>query len=168
MTSSIQHYLDQHNEIISLLDKLKIKIDLLSNKFEDSVVADSQEILSKISGNLKIHLAMEDKYLYPQLLSSHNPDVVSTAKMFMDEMGSLSSVFSGYLHKWSNPSKIKSDHLSFVSDTRGVIDAVVKRIDKENITLYPLIKSVLDNSGSSTTSFIGKILNAIKRLFGGS
>lgn len=135
----IDNYIKQHDEIIVLIKELSFKISTENNMDN---IKDIRELISKISGKLKIHLALEDKNLYPELLKSNRSEVVSKANLFIKEMGDLSDYFHKYIERWSNYSKINSDYNSFIKETEFVIEAITNRIEKENTMLYTLLTMV--------------------------
>jgi iron-sulfur cluster repair protein YtfE (RIC family) len=95
--------------------------------------------LSILSGKLTVHLAMEDKGLYPRLVRHMNPDVRGLAQRFMSEMGNIHEVFSGYLTKWRDQVHIEKDPETFVSETRSLLSALTQRIAREDHELYPMV-----------------------------
>ncbi len=99
-------------------------------------------LLSKLSGKLKMHLAMEDKSLYPQMLNSTDPDTKITAEKFISEMGELSTVFANYIKEWHSVEAMRADPAKFISTTGMIFDAVSKRIERENNQLYPKLEAV--------------------------
>jgi hypothetical protein len=95
--------------------------------------------LSILSGKLTVHLAMEDKGLYPRLVRHTNPAVRGLAQRFMTEMGSIHEVFSGYLTKWRDPRHIEKEPERFVTETTSLLAALTQRIAREDHELYPLV-----------------------------
>ncbi len=94
--------------------------------------------LSQLSGKLSIHLAMEDKSLYPRLLTSSDADTRRIAQEFMTEMGGLGAAFNDYNKKWTAQA-IKADANGFIKETNAVFSALSQRIARENTQLYPLV-----------------------------
>lgn len=96
-------------------------------------------LLSGLAGKLNVHLAMEDKALYPQLLQHKDPAVQAKAKAFMEEMGGIKAAFSGYLGKYPSAQAIQAASQGFVTDTEAVIKVLAKRIQAEDSDLYELV-----------------------------
>jgi hemerythrin-like domain-containing protein len=99
--------------------------------------------LSILSSKLTIHLAMEDKALYPYLLKSQNLTVEKTAKQFMDEMGNLVTTFKEYNHKWFHTNLIRAQFEEFRTETDLILQALKLRIKREENELYPLVEENL-------------------------
>jgi len=98
--------------------------------------------LSKLSGKLQVHLAMEDKALYPQLLEHKDMTVKTTAKRYVDEMGGISTAFKDYMSKWAIPSVIQAKSQEFISETKAIFDTLSKRVERENNELYVMVDNL--------------------------
>ncbi|MBI4902166.1 MAG: hemerythrin domain-containing protein [Acidobacteria bacterium] len=101
-----------------------------------------RELLADFSGLLKIHLAAEDKALYPLLLQHKDPAMKAIAGKFMTEMGGLRTALEAYLGKWPSSASITQKPDSFRSETTALFHALRKRIDRENSELYPRVDSL--------------------------
>lgn len=125
----------QHDEILEVATEISQHLDanVLKDKHKEAL-----GLLNTLAGKLTAHLTMEDKVLYPKLLSHSDQTVKSTAQEFIDEMGGLSSVFKSYVEKWQNSDDIKNQAESFIDETKGIFDALGQRVEKENTILYPL------------------------------
>lgn len=101
-----------------------------------------RNLLSSLAGKLKVHLAMEDKSLYPTLLTAKDAKVTATARQFVEEMGGITKVFGDYSTKWATNSAIAADPQGFATDTKNLFGALGKRIERENRDLYPLAEKL--------------------------
>lgn len=135
--STTQQFRQQHNELLAIATQM-------SNGFDaGSLAQDAKEmrtLLSELAGKLKVHLAMEDKHLYPKLLSHDNGTVRSTAQQYIDEMGGIAKVFTDYLDRWPHAKAIQENASGFIEETKGLFNALGNRINKENNDLYPLLE----------------------------
>ncbi len=98
--------------------------------------------LAKLAGTLRVHLNIEDKSLYPAMLSHSNPVVRETATEYQRTMGALLSTFNAYYTKWTPNGAIEIDRQGFVRETVLIADALKKRIELENTQLYALIDDI--------------------------
>lgn len=124
---------------------LNIAKDMSGMLQEDSLGKDAssvRQLLSKLSGKLMVHLATEDRSLYPHLLSSQDSKLKEMAQKYMDEMGGIAAAFKGYVSKWPHAMAIQKAPADFIEETKGVFDALAKRIEREDDELYTLV----DNS----------------------
>jgi len=90
---------------------------------------------------LLAHLKLEDWALYPRLIESGDFETSSVGQSFKDEMGGLAPVFIAYTEKW-HAGSIADDWSGYCSDTRGILDALMNRLTRENRELLPLLERV--------------------------
>jgi len=127
---------DKHKELLKLASQISELLD------EKSLAADAKQarsLLSTLSGKLGMHLAVEDKNLYPELLSHEDDKVRATAKKFVDEMSGIAGAFKKYLDKWPHSKAIQDAPHAFIAETKGVFQALSNRISKEDNELYSLV-----------------------------
>lgn len=129
----------QHDEILAIAGEIAARLQ------PDTLRADTRwvrSLLSALAGKLTIHLAMEDKALYPRLAEADVEDCAALALAFMKEMGGLGAAFAAYNQKWQ-AGAIGEDPARFILETREVFGALGKRIERENRQLYPMADRVL-------------------------
>ena len=56
-------------------------------------------------------------------------------------MSDINKEFSAYLNKWHNTSEVNINPQGFAGATEFIINALIKRIKKEDMTLYPLVEN---------------------------
>lgn len=95
-------------------------------------------LLAKMAGVVHVHLAAEDKSLYPRMMASTHPVVAETARRFSRRMGSLAQSYGAYVERWSTAGAIIANPAGFREHTESVMAALGTRIQMENETLYPL------------------------------
>lgn len=125
----------QHDEIIKNITKLSLFLndnDLINNS------AKIIEYLKLIASSIKLHLVLEDKILYPELLKHDNPVIKKLAQKFIDEIGGLKKFFIDYINKWKTSDKIKSSPTIFKKESNNIFSALATRIKRENEELFPL------------------------------
>lgn len=96
---------------------------------------------SAFSKELLAHLTREDWLLYPGLLQSSDKHIAATAQAFMDEMGGLLATYKAWSGNWPTE-RIVANWQPFVTETSALLDALARRIDRENNELYPLMETV--------------------------
>lgn len=130
-----QKFRVQHGELLNVAKSIAQLLDA------DALRKDAKEVrhlLSVLHGKLSVHLAMEDKSLYPRLLRHHDGDVRALTQRYIDEMGSLAGAFKDYVEHWPTPSAIQANPEGFIAESSGVFDAIGKRVQQENSELYEL------------------------------
>jgi hemerythrin-like domain-containing protein len=126
----------QHGELLAVAGEIGKTLDP-AQLAKDATQA--RTLLSSLAGKLKVHLAMEDKTLYPRLMQDPDPKVSGLAKRFADEMGGIAEVFGGYMERWPSGRAIQEAPQQFVADTKKLFAALATRIERENNQLYPLL-----------------------------
>ncbi|HHM01759.1 MAG TPA: hemerythrin domain-containing protein [Caldithrix abyssi] len=126
-------YRRQHDDLLQVAGEISGKLDTHSLSQNASEV---RTLLSKLLGKLNVHLAAEDKALYPRLLNAGNPEAKSLAERYISEMGNIADVVKSYSQKWPSPAAIQKDPATFVAETKNLFGALSKRIHRENNELY--------------------------------
>ena len=127
----------QHQELLALVGELTGKL-----KVEPGDTRGLRNLLSALAGKLTVHLAMEDKALYPRLAEAKVETARGLARAFQQEMGGLAQAFANYNQKWQADT-IKADPGGFARETHAVFAAIGRRIGRENEELYPLADRML-------------------------
>lgn len=128
-----EFYRDQHAKIRDLAGQL-----VKSTSPKAVSAKDIRNLLNKLSGVLSVHLAAEDKALYPRYVADSRPQISGLAKRFQQEMGGLVGTFTSYVNKWSIAA-IAQEPDAFAHETRGIVAALLARIDREDREFYPMI-----------------------------
>ena len=134
--SATQRYRVQHAELIELVIQLASSVDdadLIQSP------AEVREIISALAGKLSVHLAMEDKTLYPKLMVHSNLELRALSTRFAQEMGALADEFTRFNRRWLTADMIAKEPQVFVAQARQIIFALQTRIERENQELYVLI-----------------------------
>ena len=134
--STTKMYRDQHAELVEVIQDIADKLDPTS--LANGGATEATALLKVLAGKLLLHLAAEDKHLYPNLITSTDSELATTAKQFQDEMGGLKGAFQAYYGKWNTPEAVQGDPAGFIEHTQGVFEALGTRVEKENTVLYPL------------------------------
>ena len=83
----------QHDELLQLADGLATELDPARLGSDEGAC---RQRLQRLLGRLAVHLAVEDKILYPRLLGHARADVARRARNFTEEMGALGAVVKGF------------------------------------------------------------------------
>lgn len=127
----------QHDAAMALITDIRTR--LAEAKPDAYVIGLS---LAKLTGLLRIHLAQEDRTLYPEMIASGNSAASAAARSFQEEMGGLSQRFAEYAARWTTSRVIESALPEFRKETLTVLAALEMRIQRENEQLYPLAESM--------------------------
>lgn len=126
----------QHDELLQLAGEMA---PLLGAETLQREAVKVRAILAALAGKLNVHLSAEDNALYPRLLNHKDPQVAELARRYQEEMGGLKEAFGAYLSRWPSAAQIQKDPGRFAGETRGILEALGRRIDKENKGLYAVV-----------------------------
>lgn len=113
----------------------------LRNLIRGGISQNSGEITQKIisiSSMIKLHLAAEDRTLYPMLLNSNNAEIAKAGKNFQAEMDGIAVAYMEFSRKWNLDSRIANNPEEFREEANNVFRNLHQRITHENKVLYPL------------------------------
>jgi Hemerythrin HHE cation binding domain len=126
----------QHRELLRLAREIAARLQ------GAAIATDATRLRSQIaalSGILNVHLAMEDGVMYPRLLVHEDPGIRALAARYVGEMGDLKKTFVDYSRRWNTPEAMRAAPGDFIRESRAVLDALTRRIGREEAELYPLV-----------------------------
>jgi hemerythrin-like domain-containing protein len=128
-------YRRHHSELIDLFHQV---IDVPEAEVERSAGVISR-VLSRLYGLLVVHLALEDRSLYPRMRNCNDAALRKMAQQYEVEMGNLKERFELFYHQWLQVSTIRSEPQAFSREAKQVIGSLLQRIERENREFYPLV-----------------------------
>ncbi len=134
-------YRKHHDELLNVVGNIQKYLTVEEVQSNPAVI---RKLLTILAGAVRIHLAFEDRALYPSLLASTNSTVSTTAKQFMDEMSGIQGVLEGYLDKYHSVKIIKNNPDDFIYETKELFKVLGERIGRENRDFYPLVDAMND------------------------
>lgn len=144
----------QHDAASKLASQLLVDIENYRGE-EDACVISLE--LAKLLGLLQIHLAQEDRSLYPSLIASGDERVAAVAHQFVAEMGEFAKGLHSFAKRWPCSRAVSSNFGAFRNETIAVLDALNERILRENEELYPLADTLSSTTPRSDASRIRSI-----------
>lgn len=128
---------DHHKDIFA---KLRILHQYETAASAELHAEEVSSTIARLAGLISVHLAAEDKFLYPNLAKSEDETVRTTAQRFEQEMGGLASAFKSFADSYNTAGKIKKDVHAYLVAEKQTIGALESRLAKEEKELYPLIR----------------------------
>lgn len=128
----------QHDAAMLVVAEMAMRITLMGTVPTRTEAYKLTMLLAKLGGVLRIHLAQEDKVLYPRLMRSVDPEVADTARRFVAEMGQIGPAFAAYADTWRFADAIIAEPDRFRAETDVLFAALGDRIERENDVLYPM------------------------------
>jgi hemerythrin-like domain-containing protein len=135
---NIDKFKREHVDLLAAVTALRELVQTGVKEHADAILGQ----LVAMSSVIKLHLAAEDRVLYPALVSAADPLVAETGKRFQTEMGDLAQAYTAFVSRWNMASKISHDPEGFRSDANNVFKALHQRVQRENRELYPLAEQV--------------------------
>lgn len=135
---NIDNFKREHVDLMAAVTDLR---ELVHAGVQDHAQSILQQLVA-MSSAIKLHLAAEDRVLYPALIQAKDPRVAQTGKQFQEEMGDLAQVYMAFTARWNLAAKISKDPDGFRSDANTVFKALHSRVQRENQELYPLAERV--------------------------
>lgn len=134
---NINGFKEEHAAVLSAVAELR---SLVKNGISENSDAIAKVIVTMSSG-IKLHLAAEDRFLYPTLARSTDPEVALVATNFQQEMGHIAKAYMEFAGKWNIGARVAADPEGFRAEANGIFKALHERIQKENQQLYPLAEA---------------------------
>jgi hemerythrin-like domain-containing protein len=133
---NIDKFKREHVELLSAVTTLR---ELVQSGVREHAESIFKQLLS-MSSAIKLHLAAEDRVLYPALANATDPLVAQTGRQFQEEMGGLAATYAAFAARWNLTSKIAADPQGFRDDANLIFKALHHRVQRENRELYPLVE----------------------------
>jgi hemerythrin-like domain-containing protein len=128
-------------EHVDILTSVTVLRELVQSGVQAHVEAILKQLFAMNSA-IKLHLAAEDRMLYPALAGAADPLVAETGKQFQSEMGALAATYAAFAARWNLSAKISADPQGFRDDANTIFKALHQRVQRENRELYPLAEKV--------------------------
>jgi len=135
---NIDKFKQQHVDILQGIASLR-KLALAG------VARNAAEIargIVSMSATIKLHLAVEDRALYPAVARSADADLARKGREFQEEMDAIAAAYESFAKRWNNVRSLELDESGFRDDANTVLRRVHERMQRENRDLYPRIEAM--------------------------
>jgi hypothetical protein len=95
-----------------------------------------------MSGIIKLHLAVEDRVLYPALEASGNSQLAGMGQKYRQEMDGIAGSYLNFAAKWNTPRQLADEPEAFREEANQVLKALYDRMKREDREFYPAIEAV--------------------------
>jgi hypothetical protein len=145
MQRIIDNLTRQHGELVKVATQMFGWLDV--GKLQRQGGGEAHRALSSLTGILNVHLAMEDRSLYPRLLQHDDAQLRTLARRFLDERVRLQEHFDAYRARWTSAAVIEADAAAFIDQTREVLGLMWNRMKLEDEVLHPeIVRSFADQA----------------------
>ena len=134
---NIDKFKHQHVEIISYISILRA---LTKSGIRENATEIARSIVS-MSSTIRLHLAVEDKVLYPALQNADDAALASMGRQYQDEMTSIAAAYHDFARRWNTGATVSQNPEGFCSDANNVLKVLHDRMRRENTDFYPLIEA---------------------------
>lgn len=128
-----EKFVQEHAAILASVAELSKLIEAGIAEHADSIA----KAIVAMSSAIELHLASEDKALYPALIGSSDSSVAAMGRKFQSEMGTIAGVYMEFAGAWSVGTKVAAEPERFREHANGIFKALRERIQREHAELYP-------------------------------
>lgn len=135
---NIDKFKHQHESILG-------SIDALRSLSRAGIACNAEAIARKIvsmSSTIKLHLAVEDKALYPALQRGSNAELARMGAEYQKEMGAIAQAYDAFARRWNQPARLRQNEEGFRQDANQVLRMVHARMQRENHDFYPRVEAL--------------------------
>lgn len=135
---NIDSFKKQHVQILT-------GIATLRRYAQEGIKGNAESIANEVvmlSSVIKVHLAIEDRVLYPSLQKNAHPELAAMGRSYQNEMKDIANAYAGFSRRWNTASQVSENEDDFRRDANTVLKQVHQRMQKENREFYPAIEAV--------------------------
>lgn len=135
---NIDKFKHQHEDILA-------DITALRQLVHGGIEANAERIAARIiamSGNIKLHLAVEDKVLYPALAGCGDAPLARMSNLYQLEMNGIVAGYMAFATTWNSAAHLLAAPEKFRAEANGVLRRVYERIKKEDLEFYPAAETL--------------------------
>ncbi|NYT25664.1 hemerythrin domain-containing protein [Alcaligenaceae bacterium] len=134
----IDRFKHQHVDILQRIDALRA---LAHGGIEKnaSLIAEQVHGLGTV---VKLHLAIEDRILYPAVRKAQDARIAAMGETYQEEMKGIANACIRFTMKWSDSGRVAGEPESFRSEANTVLKDVYQRMQRENREFYPAIEQM--------------------------
>lgn len=134
---NIERFKNQHIQILEGIASLR---KLAHSSISDNAHHIAQQITA-LSTVVTMHLAIEDRILYPSLQNGSNQKLADMGKAYQADMKGIANAFIAFSRKWSTAIAVVNQPEMFRTEANQVLKAVYDRMQKEDTEFYPAIEA---------------------------
>ena len=137
--TTVAHLRESHAELNEMIQDLEAGLTRENLSIRANAKA-MHKLLCDLAEKVRAHLGEEDKEMYPQLLTKGD-QMKYTAWNFIAGQSELRKEFEAYYKKWLKDCDFNFTD-AFLTETRGIITALVARIEREEKVLFPKLEEM--------------------------
>lgn len=130
---------NQHEACLAIVQDIRSRAAHIADR---AAAVEITLMLARLTGILRIHLALEDEILYPALRKSNDIRTAEIGERYWREMGGLADVFLDFVDRWKRADVLLAEQTRFRSEAAGVFKALAERIEREHREVYPMAEAL--------------------------
>lgn len=135
----IERFKQQHLDILAGISNLRMLTQAGVSENANKISA----AIASLSRTITLHLAIEDRILYPMLQNSQNATLAKMGSAYQQEMAHIANPFIAFARQWNTSLALKNDPEGFRKSANIVLKRVYDRMRKEDTEFYPAIEAAL-------------------------
>jgi hypothetical protein len=134
---NLAKYKAQHIAIFGDIRKMKE----LSSLGIAEHAEDIAQLVIRMSAMIKLHLSIEDRFLYPALQEMNDRRLASMGKQYQHEMTHIAEAYGEFAGKWNSAQHVATDPEGFRADANRVLKVLFERMKREDHDFYPAVEA---------------------------
>lgn len=135
---NLERFEHQHDAILHGIGELR--------RLSQRGIADNADAIARtvvqISATIKLHLAAEDRMLYPSAQRAADPELAHLAQRYQHDMGPIAREFDGFARRWNTAAALRQQAEAFRREANAVLRMVWERMHRENREFYPRLQAL--------------------------
>ncbi len=128
--ATIDTFLQQHQELMQLTREV---VPLLHAEQLARNCTEARLKIASWTRKLRVHFTLEERSLYPRLVTHPDPQIVRRATRFQQDLSTLGDQLTVYCRDWlAEDATIRGSAVRFVEQTKAMFDQVTKRFHMED------------------------------------
>lgn len=135
---NIDKFKHQHIDILAAIAALRALV-------QDGIVGNAEPIAAQIiamSGVIKLHLAIEQRYLYPAVQGAGNAALARMSHLYQGEMDGIVAAYMAFAGKWNSAAHVLAEPEQFRTEANKVLKTLYQRMQREDQEFYPAIEAL--------------------------
>jgi iron-sulfur cluster repair protein YtfE (RIC family) len=135
---NLERFENQHVKILHGIGELR-RLSQQGIATNASAIASA---LVELSATIKLHLAAEDRMLYPMACREGDVELVHMAQRYQNDMGPIAAEFDTFARRWNTAAPLRAHPEEFRREANAVLRMVWERMHRENREFYPRVQAM--------------------------
>jgi hemerythrin-like domain-containing protein len=135
---NIDKFKHEHVVLLTLVTELR---GLVQSGVQEHAAAILHQLI-EMSSVIKLHLAAEDRVLYPAVIKATDPVIAQMGRRYQTEMGGIAAAYTAFVARWNLAANIAENPQTFRDDANTVFKSLHERVQHENREFYPMVERI--------------------------